>query len=385
MEITFLGVVFAVIIVLLAIGRPLYQAIAGGMVVTAVLFHIPVTIIGTKIVSVITNWSSLSVLLSLYLITFLQKILESRSQIRLAQQDLNGIFHNRRINTAGAAFFIGLLPSAASMILCADIVKDATEGYLDPKEQAFTASWFRHIPESVLPTYTAVLLMSNLSGVEISEFIVYMIVPVIALAGLGYAVYLHRIPNDTGTPASTNRLADFAHLIQHLWSLLLILILILVFRFQVVTSVLVSIALCIIIYRVTLDEIRKFIFAAFEKKMLGNTFLVLYRCVIAAAGCYGKTASAYLSDFWSAIFYSNCHQWFYRCHCYGNTAGFCGDSGRSPLNGIPYVHGPCSQPDLTYPCMSGGGSRLFSCDVRRYCKENTACFYCLLRINDAIL
>lgn len=161
------------------------------------------------------------------------------------------------------------------MILCADIVKDATEGYLDPKEQAFTASWFRHIPESVLPTYTAVLLMSNLSGVEISEFILYMIVPVLALAGLGYAVYLHRIPNDTGTPASTNRLADFAHLIQHLWSLLLILILILVFHFQVVTSVLVSIALCIIIYRVTLDEIRKFIFAAFEKKMLGNTFLVL--------------------------------------------------------------------------------------------------------------
>ena len=68
MEIAFLGVVFAVIIVLLAIGRPLYQAIAGGMVVTAVLFHIPVTIIGAKIVSVITNWSSLSVLLSLYLI-----------------------------------------------------------------------------------------------------------------------------------------------------------------------------------------------------------------------------------------------------------------------------------------------------------------------------
>ena len=98
------------------------------------------------------------------------------------------------------------------MILCADIVKDATEGYLDPKEQAFTASWFRHIPESVLPTYTAVLLMSNLSGVEISEFIVYMIVPVIALAGLGYAVYLHRIPNDTGTPASTNRAADMIHL-----------------------------------------------------------------------------------------------------------------------------------------------------------------------------
>lgn len=104
MEIAFLGIVFAVIILLLAVGRPLYQSIAGGMIVTAVLFRIPIMVIGVKIASVITNWSSLSVLLSLYLITFLQRILESRSQIRLAQQDLNGIFHNRRINTAGAAF-----------------------------------------------------------------------------------------------------------------------------------------------------------------------------------------------------------------------------------------------------------------------------------------
>ena len=275
MEIAFLGIVFAVIILLLAVGRPLYQAIAGGMIVTAVLFHIPIMVIGVKIASVITNGSSLSVLLSLYLITFLQRILESRSQIRLAQQDLNGIFHNRRINTAGAAFFIGLLPSAASMILCADIVKEATDGYLDPKEQAFTASWFRHVLESVLPTYTAVLLMANLSGVEISAFILYMILPVIVLAGLGYVIYLHRIPNDTGTPVSGNRLADLVHLLQHLWSLILILILILLFHFEVVTAVLISIVLSIIIYRVTMDEIKKFIFSAFEKKMIGNTFLVL--------------------------------------------------------------------------------------------------------------
>ena len=51
-----------------------------------------------------------------------------------AQQELNGIFHNRRVNAGGAPVFIGLLPSAAAMILCADIVKDATDGYLDAKE-----------------------------------------------------------------------------------------------------------------------------------------------------------------------------------------------------------------------------------------------------------
>lgn len=146
------------------------------------LYRIPTVEIGGSAARVITNWTSLSVLLSLYLITLLQRILESRSQIKLAQRDLNGIFHNRRVNTAGASLFIGLLPSVASMILCSEIVKDATDGYLEPKEQAFTASWFRHIPESVLPTYTAVLLMLSLSGVEISQFVAGMIIPVTTLA-----------------------------------------------------------------------------------------------------------------------------------------------------------------------------------------------------------
>ncbi len=145
--------------------------------------------IANRTFQVLTTWSSFSVLLSLYLITFLQRILESRGQIRLAQQNLNAVFHNRRVNIIGACLFIGLLPSAASMILCSDIVKEATDGYLKPKEQAFVSSWFRHIPESALPTYTAVLLMSNLSGVPIGKFMVGMLVPVMISFVLFMTIY----------------------------------------------------------------------------------------------------------------------------------------------------------------------------------------------------
>lgn len=275
MQILYLGMVFAVIIAILAFRRPLYQAILGGLAVTAILYQIPPVEIARQTLMVVTRWSSLSVLLSFYLITFLQRILESRSQIKLAQQDLNGIFHSRRINTAGASLFIGLLPSAASMILCSEIVKDASDGYLKPKEQAFVASWFRHIPESTLPTYTAVLLMSNLAGVEIGTFMIGMIVPVMMLFALGYATYLHRIPRETGTPVSTSRRKDILHLFQHLWSLLLILVLILVFHFQVVTSVLLVILASIAVYRVRPEELKEITGSAFEKRMLGNTFLVL--------------------------------------------------------------------------------------------------------------
>ena len=270
-----LALVFAIIIVLLACKRPLWQAIFGGLVATALFYQILPLDMARLTGKVVSSWSSLSVLLSLYLITFLQRILEARSQIRLAQEDLNGLFHNRRVNIIGACLFIGLLPSAASMLLCAELVKNATDGYLEPKEQAFVASWVRHIPESTLPTYTSVLLMLSLSGVETGRYMIGMIVPILLLGGLAYFGYLRRVPTTVDTPRSQNRWLDLVHLFQHLWSLLLILVLILAFHFEVVTAVLVSILLSIFVYHVSAQELKAFVISAFEKKMLGNTFLVL--------------------------------------------------------------------------------------------------------------
>lgn len=270
-----MALIFALIILLLACKRPLSQAMLGGLAATAVFYRILPLDMLRLTGKVLTNWSSLSVLLSLYLITFLQRILESRSQIRLAQEDLNGLFHNRRINIIGACLFIGLLPSAASMLLCAELVKNATDGYLKPKEQAFVASWFRHIPESVLPTYSAVLLMLSLSGVDTATFMAGMLPPVLFLGALGYFVYLRRVPTSVDTPNSTDRFADFRHLLAHLWSLILILVLILLFHFEVVTAVLVSILLSTVVYHISVPEWKQFVVSAFEKNMLLNTFLVL--------------------------------------------------------------------------------------------------------------
>lgn len=234
MPFVFLGMVFLSIVILLALHRPLYQAITGGLVLTVILYRIPFLSVLEQTAHVFTNWDSLSVLISLYLITYLQRMLEAKSQLKLAQQDLNGLFHNRRINAAGASLFIGLLPSAAAMILCGDIVNDATEGYLNPKEQAFVTSWFRHIPESSLPTYASVLLMANISAVPLGRFILGMIVPVLVLGLLGYFPYLYRLPKDPGTPRSENRWKDLLGLFQHLWTLLAILILILACKLSVV-------------------------------------------------------------------------------------------------------------------------------------------------------
>lgn len=275
MALIFSGIVFLVIVVLLALRRPLYQAIFGGLVMTVLLYQIPPLAVLEQTSRVFTDWGSLSVLISLYLITYLQRMLEARKQIKLAQGDLNGLFHNRRVNAAGAPLFIGLLPSAAAMILCGDIVKEATQGYLKPQEQAFVTSWFRHIPESTLPTYAGVLLMANLSGVPLPQFMLGMIIPMLILALLGYWPCIRRLPKDPGTPPSAHRGKDFLHLLQHLWTLLLILALILFGKLSVVPAVALVIAAAAILYRFQPRELLPMVRSAFEVKLLLNTFLVL--------------------------------------------------------------------------------------------------------------
>lgn len=275
MRLFFLAVVFAVIVLLLALRRPLWQAILGGLAAAVLLYRVPLEVVAEKTLGVFTRWDSFSILLILYLITYLQRMLEARQQIKLAQQDLNRLFHDRRVNAAVAPLFIGLLPSAAAMILCGDIVKESTDGWLDAKEQAFVTNWFRHIPESTLPTYTGVLLMTSLSGVPLPQFMAGMVLPVLALFLIGWWPCIHRLPRDPGTPPGQDRKRDALGLLLHLWPLLLILALILGAGLSVVTAVLASILLTALVHRFSPRELLPMVKSAFEKMMLLNTFLVL--------------------------------------------------------------------------------------------------------------
>jgi len=274
-SLVYLGIVFSVIILLMVLRRPLYQAILGGILAMMLLYKIfPLTSLELTL-RVFTNWGSFSVLVALYLIIFLQRMLAARDQIKLAQQDLNGLVHNRRVNVVGSALFIGLLPSAAAMILCGDIVKSYTDGYLNREEQAFVTSWIRHIPESSLPTYSGVLVMMTFSGISLQKFMPCMIIPVVTLFLLAYIPYLRKLPVDTGYPESENKLADLKNLLYHLWPLIMIIVLLLVFKLSVVLSVLISIIAFAAIEKVPFANLKQLFLKSFEKKLLLNTFFVL--------------------------------------------------------------------------------------------------------------
>lgn len=275
MELLYLSLIFLSVIVALLFKRPLYQAVLCALAVCCILFRIPLLKAFELILKVPVQWNLSSTLVSLYLIVLLQHILEKRDQLFLAQKDLDSLFRNRRINASVAPIFIGLLPHAGAMILCSDIVKDATDPYLQPEEQAFVTSWFRHIPESTLPTYTGVLLMSTLSGIPLNRFVPAMILPVLVLFLISYIPVLRKIPRRSDSHENKNKLSCLIDLLKHLWTLIAVLILVLFFKISVVSSLLIVIFISYFVYRFTFSEFIEIIKESFVVKLLLNSFMVL--------------------------------------------------------------------------------------------------------------
>ena len=57
------------------------------------------------------------------------------------------------------------------------------------EDKTFVASYFRHIPESFLPTYSSIILACQLTGVQMGAFVLGMVPMVACLMLLGYLFY----------------------------------------------------------------------------------------------------------------------------------------------------------------------------------------------------
>lgn len=295
MELVKLGAIFLIIILLINFKVPLSGAVAVGAVLGMFLYNFGFIPSVKLAFGAVFNSTTIMLILVTYLITFLQRMLEQRGALMKAQRALSGIFNSRRVNASVAPVFIGLLPSAAAAFIAGDMVKGATDGYLDKDEQAFVTSYYRHIPESCLPTYSSIILACTLSGVAIGPFLLSMIVPVVLLVVLGYVFYLRKVPKDTGFPPSENKAAEWANLFKSLWTLLLAIALVILVpyipfgklgflpqsvvsflgSFPVWLAVIISIVLYFFIGKFSFKDIRPYFISALEMRIVLNTCVVM--------------------------------------------------------------------------------------------------------------
>lgn len=289
MEILYLTAVFLVIVAIIWARRPLYLAMAGGILAAILLFKIPfmeaLTIIGKQTIA----GDTIDVLMSFYLIIFLQFMLEKRGRLECAKDAFNSLLQNRRVNTMIAPAIMGLLPSAAVMTVCADMVDKTCGNYMDVKSKTFVSCYYRHIPEMFLPTYPVVLMALTISGQNAGVFVISMIPLVFMAFMVVYFTYLRKLPKEMPESGEkSDRGKEILKLIKNLWTLIAVLLIIVVFNVSVCMAAPLVIVADLIIDRFQPEEIPDLIIQSAEPVLLGNMYLImLFKAILSHTGVLG--------------------------------------------------------------------------------------------------
>ena len=278
MDLLKLAAVFCVIILVMWMKKPLSIAVLAATVGTVMLYRLPPETTYAAVIKGATSWTTIEALLVFYSITYLQRMLEKRRNLSNCQVALNGIFNNRRINVSVAPFLLGCLPAASTVLICGPIVRDSVEDYLTTPEKAAVTSYFRHISESFLPTYTTIFIAVGLTNgaVTVSSFVLAMLPMVGALFLTGFLVYLRKVPKDTGMIPENSKGHYWKLLAQSAWSIALAIGIILIFKLPVELAVLICIIINIFVNRFQPSELLPFFRSAFEAKLLVSTWLGMY-------------------------------------------------------------------------------------------------------------
>lgn len=276
MELLKLAGIFISIVLILKLRKNLSLAIGISTLVTALLFQLPLESFVSVVSKSVVSSSTLTILLVFYLVGYLQRMLEARGSLRLAQSSLDGIFKSRRITTALAPFLLGLLPSPSVVLMAGDIVNTSVEDHLNDTEKAFVTSFYRHIPESFLPMFSTILIAINLTEgrIELSSFMLAMVPMILVMMALGHLFYLRRIPKEIkGEHLAFDQ--SIKRLIQGSWPIALIILWILVLNRPVYEAAIGSIIIFALVGRFRAEELKHYVFSAFEKNLMLSTFFIM--------------------------------------------------------------------------------------------------------------
>ena len=243
-------IIFVVILTLLNKRLPLYLAMIFGSLLMIVMFRLPLATAGQTALHTLTGWDVWSVNLAMYVISVLVYELDLRHRFKDAQRAMNGLMRD----------------------------------HLKNDEKAAVATYLRHIPEAMVPTFTGVIVACSISGISISSFFVWMI-PMALLTLLAiYLVYLRRVPRTVGETGRSKK-ECVRLLLRSLWSLLLAIAVIIVFSLPTWAVVAVIAAVNALVEKFSAQEVRDALVKGFDlKSLLGITMTYVFKDLLILGG-----------------------------------------------------------------------------------------------------
>lgn len=274
MDLIKLVIVFAVVIGLVANKKSMSTAVIIGSIACWILYKIPANVGAITVANTVTSLTVLKMIGVMYVITFMQRMMEKKNAINTARDGLSGLFNSRWVNCAAAPIFIGLLPSPNAAFIAGDMVEASASEYLSKEEMAVTTSYFRHVSEAFLPTYQNIILALAITGYSASQFVIGMIPMVIVLIVLGILFFLKgKVPNKTGQANTTDKKEDIKK-VAELWPILATIVLIVAFNIDTLYASIRVIVVYFFVGKFKASDVAPFFISAFESKIVFNTLAV---------------------------------------------------------------------------------------------------------------
>ena len=128
MDILKLIIVFAVIIGVMWMKKPMWMAVIAASIATVLLYGLSPQVTAGAVYKGATAKATIQTLVVFYSITFLQRMMEKRKNLSNAQLAMNGLFNNNRVNASIVPFLLGMLPAASTVLIWGPIVRESVKG-----------------------------------------------------------------------------------------------------------------------------------------------------------------------------------------------------------------------------------------------------------------
>ena len=273
-------------VMLVGLKKPLWMGTAAAIITAIIVYAIsPTKAVGLIFESLIER-STIEILAVMYLVNLLQVMMQKRGALIQAERSMMRFFNNRRSIIMFAPIFLGLLPAPNSIVLSAPIIESTAENYLTKGEKTFLTGYFRHVPESSLPFYPALLLALNVTGLSAGWFLLGVLP--LAIASVAFCYFttgLRKVPKETGLPPSENRSKDFIDMLMSLWPIIVLIVAVLFGGFNTALSTLIACIILYIFYRFPLNELWPILKESFLPKLISSMALIMVlRGVVASTG-----------------------------------------------------------------------------------------------------
>ena len=298
MELLKLLIIFAIIIGLVVLKKPLWLAALVASAACFLIYWLPAWDGLKKVWSSVGSWTTLQLLLLTYVITFLQCMIKERNGVGRSQKALTSLFHNNWVTCTVAPFVVGLLPAAPAVFISGDIIDEAVGDRLTNVQKATAASFFRHIPEGFLPTYSSILIALALTGIQAGHFVLGMLPLMIIMILLGCLfLYRGRVPFKAEGEPSAHKLQDLCNFFAGLWPLIIAIVLVVGFGMNVLLSIVIVTVAYLVIGRFDFATIKPFFKQSLQLKIMANTVAIyVFKGALDATGVVGK-----LPDFFEKL------------------------------------------------------------------------------------